>query len=428
MFIPINPYIDGNPVGDKDVFVGRDEILQETLNVLENPDTNAIILSGQRRMGKTSVLQKLEIKLQAKNNFYPIFFDFQAKAQWSLEQVLQELALKISETLKQPTPNLDKETKTIFSNWLSNLLNNLSSNSSVVLLFDEFDVLADRESKTKKEFFIYFKELLSNHKKNLNAVFLIGRTVNDLSHIVQVLFTKNIHIVNIDLLDYDNTSKVICLSEINQTLNWSNEAIETVWQLTNGHPFFTQRLCSYVWESIYKDDPDESPTVISTDIEAAIPDILSASSDHLEWLWSNLSQSDQLVISALAQFDQEQITESELEYFLIENEIRTVIRDLKNAQFLLKDWGLIQKINHNYCFPVELIRRWIADYKPFNQILTENKNSMNVISNYVSNTDDTIIKNSKFTFNLLQSKKEDVFLKLIRIFRPKNSLKFKKPK
>lgn len=372
MFIPINPYIDGNPVGDTDAFVGRNQLLQEILDVLEDPQQNAIVLSGQRRMGKTSVLQKLETKLRAKKNFFPIFFDLQAKAQWSLEQVLEELALKISDTLKLPIPDLANDPKTIFSNWLSDLLNSLSQDSCLVLLFDEFDVLADPQSKTKKEFFNYFKTLLITYQKNLNAVFLIGRTVNDLSNIVQPLFTK-ISISNIDLLNYDNTIELLRLSEANQTLNWSNEAIDTVWQLTNGHPFLTQRLCSNIWQYLYKDDPDKSPTVTPKDIEAAIPKTLVTSSNHLEWLWSNLPSAERVVISALAQFDKKRINESELEELLNKSEIRIVIRQLKNAPTLLKDWGLIkQDDNKNYYFPVELLRRWIANYKPLSRVLDDN--------------------------------------------------------
>jgi hypothetical protein len=58
---------------------------------------------------------------------------------------------------------------------------------------------------------------------------------------------------------------------------------------------------------------------------------------------------------------------------LNKSEIRIVIRQLKNAPTLLKDWGLIkQDDNKNYYFPVELLRRWIANYKPLSRVLDDN--------------------------------------------------------
>ncbi len=54
---PINPYIAGDPVGTSPAFVGRDDVLREVLKVLRNPTKSAITLYGQRRIGKTSMLQ-----------------------------------------------------------------------------------------------------------------------------------------------------------------------------------------------------------------------------------------------------------------------------------------------------------------------------------------------------------------------------------
>jgi hypothetical protein len=46
--------------------------------------------------------------------------------------------------------------------------------------------------------------------------------------------------------------QLVRLSEANQTLRWPDEAVERVYQLTNGHPFLTQQLCYLVWEQAYE--------------------------------------------------------------------------------------------------------------------------------------------------------------------------------
>ena len=59
MAIPVNPYVAGNPVGDSPAFVGRADVLREVLRVLRRMQDNAIVLFGQRRIGKTSILEHL---------------------------------------------------------------------------------------------------------------------------------------------------------------------------------------------------------------------------------------------------------------------------------------------------------------------------------------------------------------------------------
>lgn len=54
--MPSNPYRAGNPVGGSPAFVGRADVLRGVQRVLENPHAYAIVLYGQRRIGKTSVL------------------------------------------------------------------------------------------------------------------------------------------------------------------------------------------------------------------------------------------------------------------------------------------------------------------------------------------------------------------------------------
>lgn len=61
----INPYIAGNPIKDKDGFVGRDNIFRDVMQMLRHPGENAIVLFGQRRIGKTTVLLQLAQRLSA---------------------------------------------------------------------------------------------------------------------------------------------------------------------------------------------------------------------------------------------------------------------------------------------------------------------------------------------------------------------------
>ena len=148
MAIPLNPYVAGNPVGDSPAFVGRADVPRKVLRVLRRPQDNAIVLYGQRRIGKTSILQHLAAWLPREGPYHPVYFDLQDKGDWPLGRVLQDLARTIAHTLGQPDPDLGTDPEAAFrQKWLPAILDDLADGCSLVLLFDEFDVLADPETE-----------------------------------------------------------------------------------------------------------------------------------------------------------------------------------------------------------------------------------------------------------------------------------------
>ena len=60
---PANPYIIEPPIGGDSGFFGREEIIADVERVLRYPPHTSVILYGQRRSGKTSLLLQLEYRL-----------------------------------------------------------------------------------------------------------------------------------------------------------------------------------------------------------------------------------------------------------------------------------------------------------------------------------------------------------------------------
>jgi signal transduction histidine kinase len=372
MAIPLNPYVAGNPVGDSPAFVGRADVLREVLRVLRRPQDNTIVLYGQRRIGKTSILQHLAAWLPREGTYHPVYFDLQDKATWPLGRVLEDLARTIAHALSQPDPDLGPDPDTAFrQEWLPAILGHLPKGSSLVLLFDEFDVLADpKAEQASSSFFPSLRGLLTNNPQRLQFFFVLGRNVDDLDNIALSLF-KGTPYQRVSLLSWEDTTDLVRLSEANGTLRWTDEAGERVWQLTCGHSFLTQQLCSHVWEQAYDEEPSELPSVNLKDVDAAVPEALEASRNALEWLWGGLPPAERIVASALAEAGPDPITQEKLERLLRESGVRVVIRELQNAPQLLQDWDLIKPADGGYRFRVELLRRWIAEYKPLHRVQEE---------------------------------------------------------
>ena len=364
-----NPYVAGNPVGGSSAFVGRADVLREVLRVLRRPQENAIVLYGQRRIGKTSILQHLEAQLPREGPYSPVYFDLQDKADWPLERVLRDLANTVTHALDQPDPDLGPDPETTFRNeWLPTLLDDLPDSCSLVLLFDEFDVLANPQGeKAAAAFFPYLRGLLASDPRRLQFAFVIGRNVDDLATIALSLF-KGTPARRISLLNRADTADLVRLSEANGSLSWPDEAMARVYELTCGHPFLTQQLCSYIWERAYDEEPDELPVVTVDDVDAAVPDALEDSRHAMEWLWDGLPPAERVVISALAEVGPSPITQKGLEQSLHESGVRVVIRELENAPQLLQEWDILEPANGGYRFRVELLRRWIAEHKPLHRV------------------------------------------------------------
>ena len=369
MPLPSNPYIAGNPVGTTNAFIGRDDVLREVLRVLRNPNQNAITLFGQRRIGKTSVLENLVERLPKEGNYHPVYFDLQDKAAWTVQKVLKILARTIAESLKiEPFEGDEADFK---KNWLPNALAQLPEKTSLVLLFDEFDVLADPKATQAVEgLFPYLRELLQLDFERLQFVFVLGRNLSDLSQLALSLF-KGVPDKRVSLLSEKDTFKLIQLSEKNNTLTWSNPALERIYALTNGHPFLTQALASQVWENVYENEPNDTPEVNPEMVDEAILATLKSSRNTLRWLWDGLGPAEKVVASALAQAGDRIVTDTDLERILRECGVRILIRELQNAPVLLQDWDILAEVNGGYRFRVELLRQWIVEHKPLNRVQEE---------------------------------------------------------
>jgi hypothetical protein len=365
-----NPYIAGASIGGTETFVGRIDILKQVQYTLRHPQESAIVLHGQRRIGKTSILH--ELKKQLERTYHPVYFDLIGKARQSLEETLQDLANTISLDLDKGTVDLGHNPKTEFSQvWFPNLLNTLKK--SLVLLFDEFDALDDPNLKeTSDAFFHYVHGLLPINPERLSFVFVIGRNINDLHDVASALCKDVNDTIHVSLLEYEYIVKLVRFSVDNNTLHWADETIEKVWQLTQGHPYLTQSLCKTIWNRLYDENPQKPPLVTLNDIENAIPNALKSSHSALDWLWRGLPPAGRVVISALAEAGAKPITKKELKHLLRKSGVRTVIRELQNAPRLLQDWDLIEPVEkRGYRFRVELLRRWIEQYKPLSRVQEE---------------------------------------------------------
>ena len=95
LVLPICPYIAGPPLLSEQGFWGREIILSQIIDEMKTaPASKHILLFGQRRIGKTSLLHQIQ-RLLPKKDFITVFFNLQDMARKPLGEVLDELARSI---------------------------------------------------------------------------------------------------------------------------------------------------------------------------------------------------------------------------------------------------------------------------------------------------------------------------------------------
>lgn len=364
-----NPYITGNPVGNENVFVGRDEIIKTLSEIVENSDKNSLVLYGQRRIGKTSVLQKFESILK-KEKYKVISFDLIGRAKYPIKKVWEELEERIRDQLGQINPHNGQQS---FYDWLSDTLSILSryegNDSSLTLLLDEFDSLEEWENPEEwqaiGELFPQLRHLLNKHK-NFNCIFTIGRDIKSLSNKVFSQL-KGIEECKISLLDKNYVSELINFSK--EKFDWAPEVVKEIERLTNGQAYCVQLLCSQIWDRFYS---ESRSTVSLQNVNEIVERILSPEIFKSD-IWDGLSIAGKIIASVLSEFDEGATIKQLLDKIQDKGGIANVMqKDLEEVPSSMIALDFIEQTKDNrYKFKIELIRLYVKKFEPLHKVQPE---------------------------------------------------------
>ncbi len=377
---PINPYVAGAPLRGERGFFGRQDTLDWVARELRNPATNALVLFGQRRIGKTTLLLQLKRTLPA-DAFLPVYFDLQDQATCPLGQVLADLADTVTEQsgLEPPAPeSFDDQGRFFRHTFLPQLYQVLGEDCRPVFLLDEFDVLDQAaeaelpETAAAKALFPFLRRLMTEDPR-LAFVFVVGRRAEDLALDFIATFKASL-VREIWVLDRESAETLVRQAEVNDTLRFTDEAVARVLSLTRCHPYLTQLLCQRVWERAYVGSLTVPPRVDVPEVEAAVLDALEAGDQALVWLWNGLSPAEKIYTAALAEAagERETISEDQVIQSLTAYAARLRAREVELAPRYLVRRRVLERVGEQeYCFAVELFRRWVRQNKSLRDVKDE---------------------------------------------------------
>ncbi len=372
--LPRNPYITGRALNDAYGFFGRQDVFDFVCAALSSPDQNSVVLSGRRRIGKTSILLNLPRYLPDAQ-FVPVYFDLMDRARKSLADVLLALAETISERLELilPSPAMFDEKGSGFRDkFLPHACRALQEDQRLVLLFDEFDVLDIRQEEelaptaAARALFPYLRRLMIDEPR-VSFVFVVGRKAADLGMELKATF-KSSRYYPISVLDRNSAIELVRSAEREQSLYFADAAVERILALTGRHPFFTQLVCKSLFEKLYfwGKPPASVPTITAADVDKIVPVVIETSDNVFEWIWDGLSPAEHFIFSSIAAGTSEAttITEKDLVNILQRQEIRGVIQARQLTPAKLTEHDVLTPVDGGFRFFIELMRRWVVERKP----------------------------------------------------------------
>ena len=308
-----NPYTVGRPIFNSENLFGRETILSFIQEQLTS-GAKVILLHGQRRMGMTSFMNYIAEDVSL-DEFVFVRLSLEDKYNKSLDKILYDLARNITDelgisrtTITIPSQeDLKVETQDFVNIFMLKVYQQLKR-KNLVLLLDEFDMLWDNSCQEINPF-VNFLISIINLQEKLFIILCVGRRESSLEFI-QDLFREvgKLPHQELGLLDKCNTIKLVTEIPREATnYKYDPDAVEKIWELSGGHPYYTQLLCSNLfhqarnkgkWNVSYQDVQG----VIDKSLEQGEPAFVSP----LEFL----STQQKLILSAVAEA-QERATNSE---------------------------------------------------------------------------------------------------------------------
>jgi basic membrane protein A len=368
----LNPYIAGSPVTDAKMFFGREDIFDWIEHSLAGQYADHIlVIHGQRRVGKTSVLKQLPHRLP--DRYIPVFFDLQGRTRTTLDRFLWWLARETVRVLKQdrqvilPLPEQEafaQDPEHMEGRFLPEL-RRLLPDHNLLLTFDEFDTLEEAEVREAlgRPLTETLRRLMG--REGLNFIFSIGSSGRKLEN-MQASYTEFFKAAlyrKVSFLGQQQAYDLIT-RPVEGLLEYQPEAVQAIYAITSGHPYFTQLICHELFALCQK---TAQRTVSPAEVTGVLDDVIERGTVNLKFVWDEASDLERWALAGLAQREAGASTRA-LGQVLSRQRVRFDDPDLESALVRLRDKDVLTAKND---FVIQLMRRWLQKNRPLDQVRDE---------------------------------------------------------
>ena len=385
-FIP-NPYVAGTPLeAGSPLFFGREDLFSFIGENLNAAYRNNLVLIGQRRTGKSSLLKQLPIRLG--QGYVPVYLDGQSIAlDPGLPAFFSNLTMEICFALEDcgfsvTSPALHEFSERPAYTFEHDFLRRVRSvigDRHLVLLLDEFEELeaAAKSGNLDASIFGFLRHLIQ-HELRLSVIFCGTHRMEELAtDYWSVLFNISLY-KHVGFLAYDDAARLIQEPVAGFGMHYDDLALDKMWRVTAGHPYFLQLLCHSLVNQHNR--AGRSYATVS-DVNTALSEILSSGEAHFIYLWNESSRTERLVLTAMSRIMTltGHVTPAQIQDYLNERGIsldrhivvealhHLTLRDILSTQVDDQPLGIAS----TYSWRLGLLGLWIEKFKSLSLLQEE---------------------------------------------------------
>jgi tetratricopeptide (TPR) repeat protein len=278
-----NPYIAGAPVMSDELFFGRRKLLARILNVLHH---NSLLITGERRIGKTTLLYHLRLALQADDQtgyrFFPVQTDLQGVPEEAffhtiMSDIGEQLGLRPETTgalrFRREEVRYDGRD---FSHDLQRVVDELKTRTplhvKLAMLIDEVDVLNEYSERVNQRLRSIFMKTFSEHLVAIMSGVGIKRLwtsegspwYNFFDEVELTAFTRE-------------EAEALIREPVEGVFRYEAAAVESILEASDLKPYLTQKFCIHAVNRMIEAG---RTTVTAADVEAVREEVLRDGHDE----------------------------------------------------------------------------------------------------------------------------------------------------
>ncbi|MDK2460677.1 pentapeptide repeat-containing protein [Aphanizomenon sp. PH219] len=375
-----NPYIYGSIIKEEIAFFGRKQELEEIIQDIMRPTRINTFLIGERRLGKSSLL--FQVKQRLEKPFIPVYIVIyeSSKTQEVLKVILDKIISSLVEKniLDNEWKNHQFSQSERFVDSLKKIIKqakNRLPDIKIVWLLDEADYLLSIKSENT-DLLSNLNSLLERFKEQHSIIEEVRKLVNsggnEIDETVQNIlrsalqelgdnivavvagtsilssygakynspFLNIFHRITLKMLTLEETRKLVTQPASCLGYSYSEDAINSIINLSGGQPYCCQALCYEAFEYAIK---EQRRSIEISDIELAQKKVVNDLFDsYFLGFWDRSDTMQREFLKRLAQG-------KSIESIKIEN---SQIKELIS-------WNLIRQEQNSYVFCSELNKLWV---------------------------------------------------------------------
>ena len=300
----VNPYIAGSPVTGTEMFFGREDVFSFVQrNLTGRHRDSPIVLYGQRRTGKTSVLYQMHRHLDPR--YRCVFIDLHGLSLDGVGNLLWGVANSIKRGLQRDhdlrVAAPDKTTfgadpYTAFEAVFLDDVWSVLGDDHLVLMIDEV-VRIEEEIQTgrlEREVFDYLRHLMQHFEK-LNFIFSMGSGLEEMEKEYAFLFSVSLY-HRISFLEA-SAARALITQPAGEHYLVIPDAVKKILEITSGHAYYTQLLCHCLFDRWLR---SPKPEMTAADVEAVLTETIELGSANLTYVWEDSAPEEQGMMAGMA--------------------------------------------------------------------------------------------------------------------------------